>query len=85
VNRTTRSGEVLGPNERVTPYQALKAMTLNAAYEYFEETSKGSLEPGKTADLVLLDRNPLKVAPDAIKTIRVVETVKSGRSVFKAQ
>ncbi|WP_158273150.1 amidohydrolase [Caulobacter sp. HMWF025] len=84
VNRTTRSGQVLGPDERVTPYQALKAMTLNAAYEYFEETSKGSLETGKTADLVLLDHNPLKVAPDAIKTIRVVETVKSGRSVFKA-
>lgn len=84
VNRVTRSGKVLGPDERVTPYQALKAITLNGAYTYFEEASKGSLEVGKTADLVILDRNPLKVEPNAIRDIDVVETVKSGRSVYRA-
>ena len=85
VNRVTRTGKVLGPDERVTPYQALKAITLNGAYEYFEEASKGSLEVGKTADLVILDRNPLKVEPNAIRDIKVVETVKSGASVFRAK
>ncbi|MEI7573707.1 MAG: amidohydrolase family protein, partial [Phenylobacterium sp.] len=84
VNRVTRSGKVLGPDERVTPYQALKAITLNGAYEYFEEASKGSLEVGKTADLVVLDRNPLKVEPNAIRDIHVVETVKSGKSIYRA-
>lgn len=84
VNRITRSGRVLGPEERVTPYQALKALTLNGAYTYFEEASKGSLEVGKTADLVVLDRNPLKVDPMAIRDIRVVETVKSGKPVYQA-
>jgi predicted amidohydrolase YtcJ len=84
VNRVTRSGKVLGPEERVTPYQALKAITLNGAYTYFEEASKGSLEVGKTADLVILDRNPLKVDPNTIRDIDVVETVKSGKSVYRA-
>ncbi len=84
VNRVTRSGKVLGPDERVTPYQALKALTLNGAYTYFEEASKGSLEVGKTADLVVLDRNPLKVDPMAIRDIRIVSTVKSGRTVYQA-
>ena len=84
VNRITRSGKVLGPDERVTPYQALQAITRNAAYEYFEEGSKGTLEVGKTADLVILDRNPLKVDPAALKDLHVVETVKSGKSVYRA-
>lgn len=84
VNRITRSGKVLGPEERVTPYQALQAMTRNAAYEYFEEGSKGTLEVGKTADLVILDRNPLKVDPGALKDLRVVETVKAGKSIYRA-
>ena len=84
VNRVSRSGKVLGPDERVTPYQALKAITLNGAYTYFEEASKGSLEVGKTADLVVLDRNPLKVEPNTIRDIRIVETVKSGKSVYRA-
>jgi len=48
----------------------------------FEESAKGSLEPGKLADLVILDRNPLKVDPAAIKDINVMETIKSGRPAF---
>jgi predicted amidohydrolase YtcJ len=82
VNRVTREGRVLGEAERVTPYQGLQAITVNGAYEYFEEASKGTLEAGKRADLVILDRNPVKVAPMTIKDIRVVETIKDGKRVY---
>jgi len=82
VNRVTRSGKVLGEAERVTPYEGLTAMTANGAYEYFEEGSKGTLEAGKLADLVVLDRNPLKVDPMTIKDIKVVATVKAGKAVY---
>ena len=85
VNRVSRGGEVIGPDQRVTPLEALKAITINAAYQYFEEKSKGSLEPGKLADLVILDRNPLKVDPMAIKDIKVVETIKEGKTIYKAK
>lgn len=81
VNRVTRDGRVLGEAERVTPYQGLQALTVNGAYEYFEEASKGTLEVGKRADFVVLDKNPIKVAPMAIKDIRVVETIKDGKRV----
>lgn len=82
VTRTTRSGFVLGPSERVSPYVALKAITDWAAYQYFEEASKGTLEPGKRADLVILERNPLKVDASRISAIRVVETIKDGRTIY---
>jgi predicted amidohydrolase YtcJ len=84
VNRVTREGRVLGEAERVTPYQGLQALTVNGAYEYFEEASKGTLEAGKRADFVVLDRNPLKVEPMAIKDIKVAETIKDGRRVYQA-
>jgi len=83
VNRISRAGEVIGANERVTPYQALQAITTNAAYQYFEEDSKGSLAEGKLADLVILDSNPLKVDPLKIKDIKVLETIKEGKTIFK--
>jgi predicted amidohydrolase YtcJ len=82
VNRTTRSGQVLGPEQRVSVMDALKSITINAAYQYFEEKTKGSLEPGKLADFVILDKNPLKVEPLTIKDIQVVETVKEGQSIY---
>lgn len=84
VNRKMRDGTVLGPNERISPMDALKAITIDAAYQYFEEKDKGSLEPGKFADLVILDRNPLKVPADDIKDIKVLETIKDGRTIYKA-
>jgi hypothetical protein len=84
VNRVSRGGEVIGPDQRITPLEALKAITINAAHQYFEEKSKGSLEAGKLADLVILDRNPLKVLPMEIKDIKVIETIKEGRSIYKA-
>jgi hypothetical protein len=83
VTRTTRSGFVLGPAERVSAYVALKAMTDWAAYQYFEEKSKGTLEPGKLADLVILERDPLKADPSTISTIKVLETIKEGRPIFR--
>jgi hypothetical protein len=85
VNRISRGGAVIGADQRVTPLEALKAITLHAAYQYGEEESKGSLEPGKLANLVILDGNPLKVDPMAIKDIRVVETIKDGRTIYQAK
>lgn len=82
VNRVTKSGAVLAPQERVTPYQAMKSITINAAYQYREETSKGTLEAGKLADLVILDKNPLKVDPMTIRDITVKETIKEGQTVY---
>lgn len=82
VNRKTFSGAVLGPEQRITPYLALQGFTRNAAYQYKEELSKGSLVPGKLADLVVLDQNPLKVTPDDIKNIKVLKTIKGGVEVY---
>ena len=84
VNRVTRSGQVLGPEQRVSVMDALKSITINAAYQYFEEDTKGTLEPGKLADFVILDKNPLKVDPLTIKDIKVVETFKEGVSIYMA-
>lgn len=84
VNRVSRSGVVIGEAERVSPYIALKAMTDHAAWQYFEEKSKGTLEAGKLADLVILDANPLKVEPMAIKDIKVRQTIKGGKTIYTA-
>jgi hypothetical protein len=83
VNRTSRSGEIIGAEQRLTPYEALKAITIWSAYQHFEEDRKGSLEKGKLADLVILDKNPLKVEPDAIKDITVQKTIKEGISIYE--
>ena len=58
---------------------------MNAAYQYKEETSKGLLAKGMLADLVELDRNPLKVDPDDIKNIRVIQTIKHGKQLYRIQ
>ncbi len=83
VNRISRNGVVIGAEERISPYQALQAITTNVAYQYFEENSKGSLKVGKLADLVILDKNPLKIEPMKLKDIKVVETFKQGKSIYK--
>ena len=85
VNRQTRSGYVLGAAERLSVMDALKASTVNAAYQLFEEDRKGSIEPGKLADFVVLSENPLTVDPAKIKDIEVLETIKEGQTVFKKQ
>ena len=84
VNRVSRSGVEVGPGQRVTAYEGLKSMTEWAAEQYGEQDSKGTLEVGKLADLVILDKDPLKVEPKDIKDIRVVETIKEGRSIYPA-
>lgn len=83
VNRLSRNGNVIGADQKVTVYEALKAVTIDAAYEYFEETSKGSIKAGKRADLVILDRSPLHVAPEEIRNIKVMETIKDGEVIYK--
>ncbi len=84
VNRVSRSGAVIGADQRVTPGESLKAITINAAAQYREADQKGSLQVGKLADLVVLDGNPLTVDPMAIKDIKVVETIKEGSTVYRA-
>lgn len=84
VNRPLRSGGVLGADQRITPYQALQAITTNAAYQYREEASKGSIAIGKRADLVILSADPTKVAPETIKDIKVMETIKDGKTIYPA-
>jgi len=84
VNRRTRSGNVLGADQRIDPMRALRAITIDAAWQHFEEAEKGSLEPGKLADLVILDRSPL-ADPTTIDEIRVLETIVGGRSVWRAE
>ena len=62
---------------------ALKAHTLWSAYQHFEEKSKGSLEVGKLADFAVLDGNPLTVDPMKIADIKVIETIKEGKTVYR--
>jgi len=84
-NRVSRSGNIIGENERLTPYEALKCITEWSAYQHFEEESKGTLEVGKLADLVILDSNPIKVDIENIKNIVVLQTIKEGSTVYKKE
>jgi len=83
VNRRSSSGASIGEAERIPPIQALRAVSIDAAYQHFEEGDKGSLEVGKLADLVILDRSPLD-DPEHIDRIRVLETIVGGRTVYRA-
>jgi len=83
VNRVSRAGVLVGPDQRISPYEGLQAMTINVAAQYDEADTKGSLKAGKTADLVILDKNPLKVDPLDINKIKVMETIKDGKTIFK--
>ncbi|MCF1713251.1 amidohydrolase [Flavihumibacter sp. RY-1] len=85
VNRVSRSGTVMGPEERLTPYEALQSITIWGATQFFEENTKGSLKPGKLADMVILDKNPLTVDPMTLKDILIQETIKEGKSIYKRQ
>ena len=82
-NRITRSGATLGEGQKISAEDALKAITITGAYQYFEEDSKGSLEAGKLADMVILSDNPLDVDPLTIKDIQVIETIKEGTTVYR--
>jgi predicted amidohydrolase YtcJ len=82
VNRRSRTGVTIGAEQRIAVMQALRAVTIDAAYQHFEEADKGSLESGKLADLVILDRSPL-ADPGHIDRLRVLETIVGGRSVYR--
>lgn len=83
VERKSRSGQVIGANEKLTAYEAIQAITSWSAFQHFEDQNKGTLEVGKLADLVILDKNPLRVSEELIKDIIVLETIKEGISVYK--
>ena len=84
VTRRTRSGDILGPDQRVPVDVALKAMTIWPAYQHFEEKTKGSIEIGKLADFVILTEDPTAVDPLMLDQIKVAETIKEGQSIYKA-
>jgi predicted amidohydrolase YtcJ len=83
-NRETRSGEILGKQQRISIYSALEAMTINAAYQHFEDDIKGSIEVGKQADLVILSENPLTADIKNLLDVNVVATFSRGAEVFNA-
>lgn len=85
VNRISRTGKPIGPEQKVDVYTALRAMTIWPAFQIFEEKSKGSIEVGKEADFVVLSADPLKVAPETLDTLKVVETIKNGSTVYTAE
>lgn len=84
VTRRTRSGRVLGPDQRVDTYTALRAMTVWPAYQIFEEDSKGSIEVGKLADFVVLSADPIETDPNQLASLTVEETIKEGTTVYQA-
>ena len=82
VNRRTQSGDILGPLERIPVYRALQQVTINAAWQIGEDADKGSLAPGKRADLVVLDTDPLTADPAKLFRIKVVATIKDGKTIY---
>jgi predicted amidohydrolase YtcJ len=84
VTRRSRSGDIIGPDQRVDVITALKAMTLWPAWQHFEEADKGSIEVGKLADFVILSDDPTAVDPETLADLKVTETVKEGVSVYVA-
>lgn len=83
VNRRTGSGRLLGEEQRIPVEEALRAVTIYGARQMFEEREKGSIEEGKKADLVILDRNPLEAPPEEIREIRVLATIKEGKTIYR--
>jgi predicted amidohydrolase YtcJ len=82
VTRRSRTGDILGPDHRVDVTTALKAMTIWPAFQHFEESSKGSIEVGKIADLVILSADPRAVAEAEIENLLVLETIKDGQTIY---
>ncbi|SLN75608.1 amidohydrolase [Ruegeria meonggei] len=83
VNRKSVSGRLLGEDQKISVLSALRAQTIDAAWQVFKEDQRGSIEPGKVADFVVLSRNPLN-APEHLPDTRVLETIRNGQSVFAA-
>lgn len=84
VTRRSRSNDIIGPAQRVDVLTALKSLTIWPAYQHFEEDRKGSLEPGKLADLVILSKDPTAIDPETLDSIAVLETIKEGETIYVA-
>jgi hypothetical protein len=84
VTRRTRSGDILGPDQRVDVVTALKAMTIWPAWQHFEEDRKGSIEAGKLADFVILSADPTAVDPETLADLEVLATVKEDVVIYEA-
>jgi predicted amidohydrolase YtcJ len=84
VTRRTRSGDILGPHQRVDVMTALKAMTIWPAWQHFEEDRKGSIEAGKLADFVVLSEDPTAVDPESLAQLKVLTTIKEDAVIFEA-
>ncbi len=85
VTRRTRSGDILGPMQRVDVMTALKAMTIWPAWQQFEENSKGSIEPGKVADFVILSGDPTIIDPETLDQLQVLVTIKNDKVIYQAE
>ena len=85
VTRRSRSNDIIGPAQRVDVMTALKAMTIWPAYQHFEEGTKGSIETGKLADLVILSADPTAVDPESLDQLKVLETIKEGKTIYIAE
>lgn len=83
VTRVTRSGKILGPDQRVSAYVGLQTATIWPAYQHFEDYKKGSIKVGKEADFIILSQNPLKVDPMKITDTEVLQTINNGKTIFK--
>lgn len=85
VNRITKEGKILGEKEKISVLEAIKAVTIHSAYQYFEEGRKGSIKEGKLANLIIVQKNPLKVSLEELKNIQVLETIQEGKTIFKRE
>lgn len=85
VKRVTKDGEILGRDQSISVLEALRAYTIEAAYQFFEEDIKGSIETGKLADLIVVDRNPLTCPVDYLKDIEVEMTMVDGNIVYQKE
>ena len=83
VNRITKNGVVLGDDERIPVIEALKAVTINVARQYGEDKTKGSIEPRKNADFIILSDDPLTSDPMKLSEIKVVKTYRCGKCIYE--
>lgn len=84
VTRRTRSGDILGAEQCIPVDAAIKSITLWAAYQHYEEANRGSIEVGKLADFVVLDKNPYSIPIEELANLKVLQTIKEGKTIYAA-